>query len=682
MKIIDSINEETNTFKNELENINNKIKVDLNVTSPTLLKTGAMSNLINLITHAKLDNKVYLNQLVKQINPATADTFSSLSFHATLNGHQIEFSKPSTYNIQFILNEVDFTSAFKDELFKYTIVPNTVITSSNGFDFQVTELIEIILNANGASGKVYGENGIRELEVIRTSNPLDSNGSVFLINYDNLKQIKRTFYLFDLFDSTNSISEKVTNSFSIDLDITNINEIHCWKRDRTEFEKNGNFYLNSKDGVSKNDDTDDIEDLYNLTKLDIKYNNFGSNSSSNDIFLDITSDNQLLFTAGNGINGKESYNNEYILVEIKTTVGSAANSPYVKTDDFTFKNTKREIISTYDSSLKTTTTSDIKAIALQGGEGGSDMETIEQLQNNIMNKISSRNNLVTYNDYMNHYTKNNIKPFIDVKYFNSSNNYFVYNVFKYQNTIMKTVTKTLTENELKEASVFYPTISYNGISLFSPFYYKKNRNDYNAYSVLTNITIDLDSNLPRYDALRLDNNVTLSLKYSFTNKKSYLVINNPNPFYNYVFKCNLFEIYLNATNLFSTEINSRFLDEYCILLNPIKDITLNIFDENNNLILNYFSKDNFNNTNQYSQLKLRQKNFIFQNVYDQNDTNQDNSNYIINLPFMDSTYKEYIYSNAGNQLIENFFTVTEDDDLIAPNINVTQSFYNTIDIDS
>ena len=65
MNIVDNIEEDSNQYKDELNNISNKLKQKLNVASPTLLKTGAMGNLINLITHAKLDNKVYLNQIVK-----------------------------------------------------------------------------------------------------------------------------------------------------------------------------------------------------------------------------------------------------------------------------------------------------------------------------------------------------------------------------------------------------------------------------------------------------------------------------------------------------------------------------------------------------------------------------------------------------------------------------------------
>lgn len=668
--------ENTKTFLDEQEIVINRIKTDLNVMDPVLLKTGAMGNLVNLITHAKLDNKIFLKDLTKQLNPVIADKFGSLAFHCSLNNYDISFANPSEYSIQFILDDIDFSNSYIDSRIKYIIEPNTFIQSENDLEFTLEDKIEIIQTKNGIIANCFDNNTktIYNLEVIKTINPQKQDSSIFLINYGNLKQYKRKFYSFSLYDSININMEKVINSYNIDdLDISTIHSINCWKREINLDEPS--FYLDDK---LKQYISSDFKEVFNLIELDTKYNNYISTADDDHVFIEL-GNNNIKVISGNGINGKKANTGEYIIIEIKTTVGKDANDPFIKKDNFIFGDVTREIVSSYDSSIKNINKVDIKAISIQGGVNGTNSETITEIQTNLANVLSSRNNITTINDYIYHFTKYGIEPFVDIKYFNTSNNYFIYNIFRFGNDIIKTTTKTLNESELKD-NLFFPKFTYNDKELFSPFYYKKERNKYEAYSIDKEIYITLDSNIPSYDNLRLNNNILCKLMYNFKDRKSYIQISNFSIDNIYEFSCNQFKFNLSNSNAFSQEIPVQFLDDFCLLLKPIKDIKINVFDSNANLLINYISRDSLLNENKYFQLQSRQSNFIY---FDNNTNNSTTLGNVLNLPFMDLEYFDTIIdSKVGYSAIKDFFTVKEDNNLFAPNIRVTQSFYNTIDIDN
>lgn len=679
LSLIDAINtdidfEKTNLYQKQLNNIENSIKLNLNISDPTLVKTGALGNIINLITHAKIDNKIFLKNLVNQLNPVTADTFSSLAFHAGLCNYNISFANPSTYTIQFLIPEIDFSANFENELFKYTISPGCYITSSTGFSFNIEDKIEIIQKKSGVFGTCFSKNqGNYNLEVSKVQNPTNKSTNIFLINYTNLKQYKRTFYLYPLYNSLDSNLQMYINTFNIKLnDISKLNEINVWKRKVNIDEPV--FILNNE--IFNKYISEEFVNVFNLEKQDIKYNTFSSNNDSKDVFLDF-GNNNVNITTGNGITGEPCFNGEYLLIEIKETEGMYANSNFITSDDMVFNRVTKEILNIYNNNVKTSGKSDIKAIALQGGRDGTNIETIKELQTNIGNLNSTRNNITSLNDFTIHFTRNGIEPFIDTKYFNSNNNYFIYNLFKYDNKILKTDTVNLLASEL-EINPFFPTKTIKNIETFSPFYYKKEKNHFKAFIVNSNIEMSFDSSVPKYDSNRISNNIGLYLIYDFVEKSSYLKLSNTNADYKYIISTDKFEATLDATNGFTFQINTRYLDSYCLLNDPIRSLNINVLDKDSNFIINFFNRNC-----KYFQLEHIQNNFIFQDTVSTN-----KQNYVINLPFMEITFRDIIFdkNNTGSNslsanLLRNFFTSLRDKNMYAPNINITQSFYNTIYID-
>ena len=92
----------------------NLVSSELKVANPTFLKTGVLGLIINSLGVLKSDNAFFLNSLVKESSPATAETYESLFFHSTVKDLNIEFSSPSEFLISFIISCVIFNPIFWD----------------------------------------------------------------------------------------------------------------------------------------------------------------------------------------------------------------------------------------------------------------------------------------------------------------------------------------------------------------------------------------------------------------------------------------------------------------------------------------------------------------------------------------------------------------------------------------
>ena len=114
------------------------------------------------------------------------------------------------------------------------------------------------------------------------------------------------------------------------------------------------------------------------------------------------------------------------------------------------------------------------------------------------------------------------------------------------------------------------------------------------------------------------------------------------------------------------------------MVDPIRSLNINVIDKDGNFVINFYNRNC-----KYFQLEHVQNNFIFQDTI-----SSDKPNYAINLPFIELSFRDIIFdkNNDGSnsistKLLRNFFTSLKDKNMYAPNINITQSFYNTIYID-
>jgi hypothetical protein len=82
------------------------ISDNLRVDNPILLKTGVLGTFANIFANLKYDANLYFSKLIKEINPATAEDFSSLLFHSSILGQKIDFALPATFDITFIIPDI------------------------------------------------------------------------------------------------------------------------------------------------------------------------------------------------------------------------------------------------------------------------------------------------------------------------------------------------------------------------------------------------------------------------------------------------------------------------------------------------------------------------------------------------------------------------------------------------
>lgn len=664
------------TTQEILQREENLVSSALKVSNPAFLKTGVLGMLINTLAIIKTDNNLFLNSLVKESSPATADNYESLFFHSTVKQVDIEFSKPSTFTISFIIPELTIETG---EVFKYLIGRDVILTDTTGLDFTLEDPIEIYLTNGSVRGRRYNQDGIEELDVYRVKHPLDNTQYIYLINTE-IKQYKRIFKLV-------TIPELGEDGYKLNVEIPNINNIHkisAW-RQRT-------IYINDVAQEPKtinindlrNSKTEDLSTLYELQPLDVKYTKNLSNQTDEHIFVKFN-DTSISFETGDGVYGRKPKVNEKLLLEINTTEGKYGN---LASTEFTVPNIVVQQITVNGVVSEKTTT--LRAVSTNGGTGGLNLESKDDIRTKLLN---TRGNYIgTIADIKYEYLMDNGLPFIDKKYFNSRHNIFVYNIIRESSgRIIPTTTRNIKLSEL-EANPFLPEYEYNGITLISPFYYVNFKNRFNAYLILPEVKIDLIAEPGTATTILLENNPSIFLTYDWFERKTYLELRGTNINNTYILNCNInSSIKFTAGNNFRVEINKTFLNQYCLLdgfekssYNPDSDETIMVPGYLSNISLTVFNNDvkivKFlqNGSTKYTQVQLKQSHYYWVDV-DLFDTSKETM-YILNIPFIE---KDYITKDiiTAAQKLDSFFKTIENRDRTNPNIEIIQSFYNNIKIE-
>ena len=653
----------------------NLVSQNLKVANPTFLKTGVLGLLINTIGIVKSDNAFFLNSLVKESSPATAETYESLFFHATIKDLNIEFSTPAEFLISFIIPEVDLNQG---EIIKYTINRDTVLLDENKWGYTIEDPIEIYISNGTIRGRRYGST-ITELDIYRTIHPIDKSQYIYLVN-TSVKQYDRIFQL----ETVPELSDD-PYTFSINIpSVDNIYQINVWRQQTS--------YVNNIAQDPKPLDISDIrsnksEDfgmIYELQPLDIKYAKNLSNQTDDHIFLKFN-ETSITFTTGDGIFGRKPKINEKILVEIKLTQGKNGNIP---STSFTINNILVQQINPNGSMSSKNTV--LKAVSLDGGTGGYNIESKEDIRRKILN--TNGNYIGSISDIKNAFYLDNGIPYIDKKYFNSKHNIFIYNIIRDNtNRIIQTTTRNIKLSDL-ENNPFLPEMTYDGVELISPFYYVNFKNRFNAYLIIPEVKLDLIHETGIDLNTKLEINPTLYLTYDWFERKTYLELRGANANYTYVVSCNINSaINLSAGNSFRVEINKTFLNEYCLFDGFTKtsvqagtNATVNVPGYMSNIKLSVYDGPIKKvsmlqaNTIKYTQVKLKQEHYYWVDV-DIFDPDKE-VHYILNVPFIEKTYVTQNIKNAAAKL-DYFFSILDKKDNINPNLNLTQAFYNTIKIE-
>ena len=667
---------------NDYEKISKEL---LKVDNPILLKTGSLGTIVNIFANMKYDAAMYYNKLLKEINVATAEDFSSLLFHSTIYDYTLDFAIPAKFDITFIVPDIRVED---NQLITYTIEKNKVIKDSNGFDYIIESPIDILINKYGVQGKAYTNDGLIDLKVDKVKNPNNENTYIYLVTFDQIKQYKREFFIYEIPEY--DIGDNV--SYSIPINMQSIYSLNAWylPTDTTNQQKQEERNINNLEAKLHGYYTEEIPTQLNANALYIKYTKHNSNQYDNDIFFNIK-DSQIDITLGDGYNGQKRNSGEILILEVKTTKGEEGN---LTSTEWVLNNIK--VSSESDLRLSNTSIS-LKAVSLNGGYGGISFSDIDTIKRNLMKKITGRNSLISLNDFENHFELENGKPFVDVKYLNSKSNLFIFNILRdFNKKIIPTNTFNIKETNFDQ-NLFFPEINYKNENLISPFYYKKRNNHYDAYLINPKVKINLNTNEPN-KIVKITNMIDCYLTYDYVLRKSKIELFNTNANYTYIFSCNLFTMTLNKDNNFQFEISNLFTDLYCLIdeeLTKVNDKVMGLTDINIQ-ILNKFIIDseipssdnsqewqkiylmNWYSDESYFQLKYKQSNFLYIET-DEYNTNKE-TRYILNLPYLKKSFFDTNNSFKIYNKLDSFFKVNEDSNLFPFNISVCQSFYNTIDL--
>ena len=629
------------------------VRENLKVKNPALLKTGVLGTLINIMSHIKYDSAMYYQKLLRELNPATAEDFNSILFHSAVLDFKIEYAKPASCIINIVIPE---SSVKTTETVTYHLNRDAQLLDENGYWYTLEEDIKIYATHNTLSAERLGLSSSNGLEINKIPNPLKTTENIYLVEYPGLKQYKREFQILAVPDY--EIGTDINHTINIDS-YKNIYEINVYLQSA----KN---YLNITEENLRLRNSDEILTTFRLSKLNVKYNKFNATQFDSDIYLSVK-DNQLVFTYGNGINGLKLQAGQKLIFEIKTTLGSVGN---VNSVNIVAPNIL--VVSEDDGGYTSSYKSNLKILSSTGGQNGQSISSIYDIRNTMVRKSNVRKNIVTLNDFQSEFMTNGYQPFVDVKYFNSKNNIFIYNIIKDSSQkIVKTTTLNLREEEFS-AKLFFPEYTYNGLTLISPFYYKQKFNHYVAYMVKPLIEVNLINNSGAENSIVLNNNITLQVIYDYFERKTKIRVINNNSVNTYIIKSNQVEMTLSKNNNFEQVVNQRFLDNYCLFENPLTDISVDILDINNNFVMQYYSNDIV------YQLVEKQKNFLYTEL---NRLNPSISiNYVLNIPVIDNYYfKSTSGRNIYTQLDE-FFNAIEKQNQMSFNMDVHQSFFNTIDL--
>ena len=619
-------------------------------------------------------------------------------FHSTIYRTDVQLATPSTFTVSFIVPEFKLSNA-KYQI--YTIDKNTVFQDINGFDFYIPEKIVISLSQSNVDAYCYTDIDRKELQITRAPDPVNPGNYIYLINYDNVQQLKRVIKKFIV--PSYEIGSSFIFSQNID-DYTGLVSARAWWN-TTGVPANTAELERQQGNV--------ISSLFGFEEFNVKYYKYGSTRYDLDLFMQIYERNITLET-GNGLIGRYLNANTEIILEVITCMGDEGN---LKNTSFTLGEVTTEIIDNDDTSRLFNTS--INGVSAIGGIGGKKVASVDELRQAIFDKISFRNSLTSINDFENFFKFNNFKPFVDAKFLDARSFLFIFNALfdRKTNDVIQTAAINISEATLA-MNPFYPTYNYNGIELISPFYYKfLSTNETEAYmvnpSIPIKLTADLDSTVLTQAATSSIKNslnqLGIELKYDFERRKSYFKITyGVDPIYSYRITTDQFAFTLDYTNSYTWEVNTLFTDDYCILLEPVTGFKLEIIDRDNNIVSTQKSYEDYyqliskqilykyfkvDETASDYALQIDTSDFadgylnnILRELLIQADEiidpmTQGETPMVLRVPYLSKAYFDKDYNESYLNL-DSFFRTSLATEFISFNTRIAQSFYNTIEIPS
>ncbi len=701
-----AVNNYTTTLR-EWENI---IRVNLKVTNPTLLKSGALGILSNYLASIKFDVLQFYSKTFQEINPGLAQDFNSMLYHASIYGAEIQFATASTLSATLIVPEITLSHV---NTLVYDIPLNTKFIDTNDIPFMTTAEIKIEQSQMSITATSWDAvNGVKKLSITKAPNPNIPGRYVYLIHSGDFQQFKK------IFNSTIITSEPtvgVSTEFEVGIEALNeVKQVRAWINTGPAMSLVELESVNTTTMASVNP---------NVEELNVKFYKFESSIRDEDLFVEMYP-YSLNFETGDGIHGALPEFGSQIITEIQTTRGSSGNVPNSEFLVGGVNVTERW----GNNSLKYYQTT-LNGMSIAGSIGGQSIESIESIRDDIFTRISVRNSVITENDYEAMFQYQGVRPFVDAKFIDAQAFVFLFNVIRNNDIVVPSTAVNVKEDWLLKPDAngdggpFYPTLVYAGQRLTSPFYYKTlDNNRVDAYMVNPQMNIALRGDVRTPDVITLKElKVEMAVTYDFVTNSSYLeILSGGQEEYDYYFVCDQFQVTITAFNNdhvqpYTYKIEQLFTDAFCVLNEPLTNILLHVRDKQGRVQASYISDGT------YSQILKKQTFYkYFQEVEEPVTTTAASSDtmayldniqsnamstmtdirsqtmalneelvnnrkpevdkYILRMPFISSSY---FFSKTPLEMFEIFnayFIMNLTEEFLNYNTLATQSFHNTIDI--
>ncbi len=573
----------------------NTIRVNLKVTNPALLKSGALGILTNYLASIKFDTMQYYAKAFQEMNPGLAQDFNSMLYHASIYGAEIQFAQASVLTATLIIPEIQLSQV---KTLTYEIDRETKFIDGNGIPFVTTADIKIVQGQLNISATAFDPiNGTQKLAITKAPNPNVPGKYVFLIHTNAFSQFTR------LFSSYNVTTDPVVGQsleFEVGVEsIEGIKSIRAWLN--TGIPKSM-LELESLHNDTITTDNKDIE------SLNIKFYKFESSNRDNDLFVEVFQ-NSLSFDTGDGIHGALPERGSQIIVELQTTLGDAGNVPNSE-----FLISRVHVTEKWGNDSQKVYDTTVNGMSITGSKDGKSTNDINEIRDDIFTRISVRNSILTENDYEAMFQFQGQRPFIDAKFIDAQAFVFMFNVIHNNDLVVQSTALNIKESWLVEPDLqgrggaFYPEYDYAGVKVISPFYYKnQDNNRMNAYMVQPKVPLMLRGDIRTPDMSVLeDYKIEMALTYDFiTNSSTLEIISGARAELDYYFICDQFRLTISSSSNdagvpFTYKIDTLFTDAYCIMNEPMTGVVVHVKDQRGQVLASYVSDQ------EYNQLLLKQ----------------------------------------------------------------------------
>lgn len=408
-----------NNFKTPQEFIDyyyNKIQEDLNTYNIQINKVGVIGFFINLLGNTNFDVKQYFDSLFTEAFVATARQDRNLLLHSAIYGVDVNFANAATATGIINFNYRNLPTKTSD------IVKREVILGDleNGIEFQVDDF-----KFKSISQYVFIEE------------TLEDGSTQYRCNIKTPR------------------SSKNVPSTTYDIDADLVDTYQYYIKEYTTILSNYVYLTYENYSISLPDD-DQIYDLEVYVKTrdsdvyeqyEVKTSKHFEGENDKTVFYRIFNSNVIQIEFGNGIRGKYVPEAEVRIV-VKLTRGNTGNLP--RTTNCTLSSDLHAKVIYYraDNTVyapQSYEVSNLFNITLESSIGGCDMPIGDELRNNILKYVRSRDNFISEEDFYDIASKysNNFK-FLFRKIGISENVFYLLQSFrdKYKN-IVKTTNLTI-----------------------------------------------------------------------------------------------------------------------------------------------------------------------------------------------------------------------------------------------